>query len=337
MEVLEVRDGFGLDRLALGERPEAEPDSGQIRLRLAAASINYRDLMMVRGEYNPRQPLPLIPCSDGVGVVEAVGPGVARVAAGDRVATLFNQRWFAGTPDRAALRATLGGPLPGTLTERMILDAEGVTRVPEHLSNVEAASLPCAGVTAWNAVVGLGRVKAGDTVLVQGTGGVAVFALQFAQLSGARTIVLSGSDEKLEMAQRLGAWETVNYRVHPEWGREVVQRNGGEGVDIVVDVGGAGTLEQSLRAVRPGGQVAVIGVLSGGLAQVDLAQILMRQVRLQGVFVGHRESFEAMNRAIAVHRLRPAVGRVLPWREARAALELMAAGKHFGKIALTFD
>ena len=301
---------------------------------MLAASPNYRDLLMVLGQYNPKQPLPLIPGSDGVGQVVARGQGVERVQVGDRVAPIFAQRWISGRPTTEALRSTLGGPLDGTLTEYLALQESGVVHVPRHLSDEEAATLPCAGLTAWNALVTHGDVKPGDTVLVQGTGGVSIFALQFALLLGARVIVTSSSDEKLERARTLGAWETINYRSLPNWGREARRLADDRGVDLVVEVGGAGTLAQSLAAVRPGGRISLIGVLAGGAAEINIIPILMRQIRVQGILVGHRESFEAMNRAIEIHRLRPAVSRVFPLDETRAALQHLAAGEHFGKIAI---
>ncbi len=336
MKVFEIQDAFGLDHLSLTERPTPSPGPGQVLVRMGAASLNYRDLLMVRGHYNPRQPLPLVPCSDGAGTVVAVGEGVTRVQEGDRVATVFAQTWISGEPAPDKLRSTLGGPLDGTLAEFMVLDAEGVVSVPEALSDEEAATLPCAALTAWSALVTQGEVKAGDTVLVQGTGGVSIFALQFALLLGAQVIVTSSRDEKLERARQLGAHETINYRSEVEWGTKVLDLTGGRGVDHVVEVGGAGTLEQSLKAVRFGGTLSVIGVLSGVSSSLNILPILMKNVRLQGILVGHREGFEAMNRAIAVNRLRPVVDRVFPLDEAPQALELMAQGGHFGKICLNF-
>jgi NADPH:quinone reductase-like Zn-dependent oxidoreductase len=334
MRVVEIRDRFGLEQLTVTQRPDPRPGPGEVLLRVKAASLNYRDLLTVRGHYNPKQPLPLIPCSDGVGEVDAVGEGVTRVKPGDRVATLFAQGWISGEPTRAKLRSTLGGPLDGTLAERMVLDAEGVVRVPGHLSDEEAATLPCAALTAWSALAVHGSVKAGNTVLVQGTGGVAIFALQLARLLGARVIVTSSDDRKLERARELGAWETINYRNTPDWGRSAMKLTGGEGVDLVVDVGGAQTLPQSLAAVRFGGQISLIGVLTGTVSELNVIPMLMQQVRLQGLLVGHREGFETMNRAIEAHRMRPVVDRVFALDQAREALATMAAGEHFGKICI---
>ncbi len=335
MRAVEIRGAFGLDHLDLVDRPEpAGPGPGQVLLALRAAALNYRDLLMVRGLYDRRQPLPLVPCSDGVGEVIAIGEGVTRVAVGDRVCPLFAQRWIAGRPTRERVRSTLGGPLDGTLAERMVLSEEGVVRVPEHLTDAEAAALPCAALTAWNALVTEGRLAAGETVLLQGTGGVSLFALQLARLAGARAIVTSSSDEKLERARALGAEAGINYRQTPEWGARAKELTGGVGVDHVVEVGGAATLAQSLRAVRMGGTVSLIGNLSGADAQVALTAIFMQRVRLQGILVGDRESFEAMNRALAAARLRPIVDRTFALAEARAAFDHLAAGQAFGKVAV---
>jgi NADPH:quinone reductase-like Zn-dependent oxidoreductase len=333
MRVWEIRQ-FGPDGLVLGERPDPEPGPGQARVRIRAVSINYRDWLMLTGEYNPRQQLPLVPCSDGAGEVEAVGAGVTRVKPGDRVMSLFSQTWLAGPPTREKLAATLGGPLDGTLAERVVLSADGLVPTPPHLSDVEAATLPCAGVTAWNALVTQGSIAPGDVVVVQGTGGVSIFALQIGVLAGARVIVTSSSDAKLERARRIGAWQTINYRTTPDWDRAVRDLTDRRGADHIVEVGGAGTLARSLRAVRVGGTISVIGVLAGRTAEVMLTPILMQNLRLQGVIVGSRETFEALARAAAHHALRPVVDRVFGFEEAREALAWLAAGRHFGKVCI---
>ena len=334
MRVVEIQESFGLDRLAVAERPRPEPAPGQVVLRMRAASLNARDLMTVRGHYNPKQPLPLIPCSDGVGEVVGVGEGVDRVRPGDRVAATFAQGWISGEPTWEMLRSTLGGPLDGTLAEFMALDAEAVVRVPEHLTDEEAATLPCAGLTAWSALVTHGQIGRDDTVLVQGTGGVSIFALQFAKLHGAHVTLLSSRDDKLERARALGADVTINYRTTPKWGAEVRDLYDGEGADHVVEVGGEGTLPQSLRGIRTGGTISLIGVLSGPALNVPLGPVVTRQIRLQGVTVGNRDGFEAMARAIGQHRLAPAVDRVFAFEELHQAFEHLASGAHFGKICL---
>ena len=334
MKIYAIQEAFGVDNLQLAERNAPTPARGEVRLKMKAASLNYRDYLMVAGKYNPKQPLPLIPCSDGVGVVDEVGPEVDRVRPGDRVATLFAPTWMGGRPDHQRIRTTLGGPLDGTLAEYMVLSQDAVVPVPDHLSDVEAATLPCAALTAWTALVTQGDVKAGDTVLVQGTGGVSLFALQFAKLLGARVIITSSKDEKLQKARELGAWETINYVDDETWGRTAKNLTGGVGVDHVVEVGGAGTLPQSCAAVRIGGAISLIGILAGTKAEMQLTPILMQNVRIQGIFVGHRESFEAMNRAISLHKMKPVVDRVFPFEETREAFFYLSAARHMGKICI---
>lgn len=329
-----VREAFGLDNLRLTQQPEPEPGPGQLRVRVHAASLNYRDLLMVQGHYNPRQPLPLVPASDGVGIIDAVGTGVDSARIGDRVAGLFAQGWLDGGPAQHSARATLGGPLPGMLREWAVLDESGVASVPEFLTDVQAATLPCAALTAWSALVTLGGIRPGDTVLVQGSGGVSSFALDFAVAAGARVIATSRSAEKADALADRGAWKTVVTTGDPKWGKTVRGLTGGRGVDLVVEVGGAGTLGQSLRAVRLGGTIAMIGVLAGGRAQVDMTPVLMGQVRVQGVLVGHKAGFEAMCRCIEQHRLQPRVDSVYPLEQTRAAFDHLASGTQRGKICI---
>jgi len=336
MKSVVVSGGFGLDRLAVVDVEAPVAGRGQVVLRMLAASVNYRDLLMVTGRYNPRQPLPLVPLSDGVGEVVEVGEGVDESWLGRRVCPIFVQGWHSGEPTRDKLKTTLGGPLDGVLRVLMAVPVASVVEVPAHLTDVEAASLPCAAVTAWSALVEQGGVRAGDVVLVQGTGGVSMFALQFARMHGARVIVTSSRDEKLERAVGLGAEAGINYVKEPRWGRAAAKLAGGEGVDHVVEVGGAGTLAESLAAVRVGGHLSMIGVLSGTAERLDLIPILMRNVRVQGVLVGHREGFERMVRAIGAHGMRPVVDRVFGWTEVGEALAYLGAGGHFGKVCVRF-
>jgi len=326
--------GFAIERLALVERPDPVAGPGQVVVAVRAASLNYRDLMMVQGRYNPKQPLPLIPLSDGVGEVVEVGEGVTRVAPGDRVVGAFAQGWVSGPAPREASRTTLGGPRDGMLAERVLLDEAGVVKVPGSIDDRAAATLPCAGVTAWNAVFGVGRVRPGDSVLVLGTGGVSLFALQLARLAGARVVVTSSSDARLEHARELGAWETVNYRSEPEWDRRVRELTGGAGVDLVVEVGGAGTLARSLAALRPGGAAAVIGVLAGHASELDLRPVLMRRLRLEGVMVGSRADLEALVSAVDQSGLRPWVDRELRFEEAPEAFRVLENALHSGKLVI---
>jgi NADPH:quinone reductase-like Zn-dependent oxidoreductase len=336
MRVFQIQDGFGLEKLVLAERPEPIPGPWEVVFKLRAVTLNYRDLLMVKGLYNPRQPLPLIPLSDGVGEVTAVGEAVTRARIGERIAGNFSQKWISGEPNRTKLSASLGGPIDGMLAEYRVLHEDGVVKVPAHLSDEEAATLPCAALTAWNALVTTGNTKAGDVILLQGTGGVSLFALQFAKMAGARVIITSSSDDKLARAVELGADHTINYRTVADWDKKTKELTDGAGADHIVEVGGAGTFNKSLKAIRIGGTISLIGNLSGNATDVNLISILMQNIRVQGMLVGHREAFEAMNRAIALHRMHPVVDRVFRFEEAPKAFEHMAAGAHFGKICIKF-
>jgi NADPH:quinone reductase-like Zn-dependent oxidoreductase len=334
MKTWELTDGFGFDKLRLVDRPEPTPAHGQVLVRMKAWSLNYRDLMVAKGQYNPRLRLPFVPLSDGVGDVTALGSGVDRVKVGERVAGCFMQGWIDGEPSEAKGKTSLGGAIAGVAAEYVVFSAEGVTPVPAHLSDEEAATLPCAAVTAWHAVVAEGQIKAGDTILVQGTGGVSMFALQFAKMHGAQVIATSGSDEKIARLARFGPTAVINYKQTPEWG-DKIREISGSGVDHIVEVGGAGTLGQSFRAVRMGGRIYLIGVLSGGnKAEVNPIPVLMKNLRVQGIYVGSRSMFEAMNRAIAAHQMRPVVDRVFGFGELPAAMEHQASGQHFGKVCV---
>ena len=324
---------FGLDELKLSERPDPHPGFGQVLVKVRAVSLNFRDLMVVKGQYNPKLKMPMVPCSDGAGEVIAVGEGVTRVKTGDRVCGIFMQGWLGGEVNEAVARTAMGGAIDGMLAESVVLSQEGVVPIPEHLDFQQAATLPCTGVTAWHALVTEGRIKAGDTVLTLGTGGVSTFALQFAVANGARVIATSSSEEKLARTKSMGAWQTINYKTTPDWEERVRKLTGG-GVDHVVEVGGSGTLMKSLRAVRMGGTVSVIGALSGGSGELSPVPILMKSVRVQGIYVGSREMFEAMNRAIVAHRIVPVVDRVFAFEEARDAMRYMASGTHFGKVVI---
>jgi len=336
MRAFEIQNKFGLDSLTQVERPDPTAAPYHAVIKVRAASLNYRDLLTIEGKYNPRLPLPLVPLSDGVGEVIAVGDGVTRVKMGDRVAANFSQKWLGGEPARAKLGASLGGPLDGMLTQYRALNEEGLVHVPDHLTDEEAATLPCAAVTAWNSLINMGELSAGETVLVQGTGGVSIFALQFAKISGARVIVTSSSDEKLERAKKLGADFGVNYTTTPDWDKRAKEITGGIGVDHIIEVGGAGTFGKSLRAIKIGGHIGMIGNLAGNATEVNLVLILMQNLRIQGVMVGSRDTFESMNRAIALHEMRPVIDRVFAFDEARQAFEHMKSGSHFGKICIKF-
>jgi NADPH:quinone reductase-like Zn-dependent oxidoreductase len=333
MKVFEIQGGFGLDHLRPAERPQPRPGHGEVLLQMRAVSLNYRDLLVVKGAYNPRMKLPRIPVSDGVGTVAEVGPGVTAVKVGQRVAGLFMPAWREGELNDARARSALGGSVDGLLAECAVLPETGVIAVPEHLSDEEAATLPCAALTAWNALFVAGTVQPGESVLVQGTGGVSLFALQLARLAGARVILTSSSADKIQKAHALGAHETINYKSTPEWGDRVRELTAGRGVDHVVEVGGAGTLPQSLRAVRTGGHVALIGILTGA-GECNPVPILMKNIRVTGIFVGSGAMFEKMNAAIALHQLRPVVDRVFPFDQSAEALRYMESAAHFGKIVI---
>lgn len=333
MKAYEIQQSFGLDSLRQVDRADPRPGAGQVLLRLKAWSLNYRDLLLIKGQYNPRLKLPMIPLSDGVGEVVEVGAGVTRVKVGERVAGAFMPGWVEGPLTDAKARTALGGGPDGLLAEYAVLPAEGVVPVPAHLSDEEAATLPCAAVTAWNALVTSGGIKAGDTVLIQGTGGVSLFALQFARLMGAAVLATSSSDAKLARVMQMGTRDGINYKTNPDWEKKVIELTGSTGVDHVVEVGGAGTLPRSLKAVRIGGTISLIGILSG-VGEFNPLLVLMKAVRVQGIYVGSREMFEAMNRAISLHRLKPIVDRVFPFAEARLALQYMESASHFGKIAI---
>ncbi len=334
MRAYELRPVQSLDSLTLVERPDPKPGPGQVLIAPRAWSLNYRDLNVARGAYGGPPPAGRIPLSDGAGEVVGVGAGVTRVKPGDRVAGCFMQGWLAGAPGAEVAATALGGAVDGMLAERVVLSEQGVVKVPEHLSDEEAATLPCAAVTAWNALVREARVKAGDVVVLLGTGGVSLFGLQFAKLHGARCIITSSSDDKLALARELGADELINYKRRPDWDKAVLELTDGRGADAVVEVGGAGTLEKSLAAVRFAGIVTLIGVLTGTAGPIPTAAISRRHLRVQGIYVGSREMFEEMNRAIARHRLRPRIDRSFAFEDARAAYEHLVSATHSGKVVI---
>ena len=326
---------LGLENLTLVECDEPKPAPCEVVVKFHAASLNYRDVLFAEGLYNPRPNLPAVPLSDGAGEVTAVGEGVTKWQAGDRVCPAFFQGWIEGPRTAEKTRSALGaGEMDGVLREFGAFHEEGLVRIPAALSYEEAATLPCAAVTAWHALVDIGKIKAGDTVLTLGTGGVSIFAVQFAKLHGARVIATSSSDEKLARARALGADETINYRNTPDWDKEVLRLTDGVGADMVVEVGGAGTLAKSVHATRVGGLVALIGVLASG-GGLDPMRVLMKSIHLQGIFVGSRRMFEEMNRAITVNRLKPVIDKTFAFDQAREALESMTTASHFGKIVIT--
>jgi len=335
MKVYEVEKGSkSLDGLRRAERPEPKPDWHQVLIRVRATSINYRDQAVVNGTYFAPVERPTIPLSDGAGEVVAVGEGVKKFKVGDRVAGTFFQVWTDGP--RAKYYPALGVPLDGMLAEYVALHEDGVVAIPPALSFEEAATLPCAGVTAWNALMVAGTaIQAGNTVLCLGTGGVSKHALQFAHAAGARVIITSSSDEKLARARKLGAWEGINYKTHPEWQKEVQRLTGGRGVDCVVEVGGIGTLARSYESLAFGGKITLIGFLAGPTGEQNPYSIMMKGGSVQGIGVGSTAMFEAMNRAIEVNGIKPVVDKVFPFDQAVEAFRVFGAGDFFGKVVIT--
>ncbi|MBB5345658.1 zinc-dependent alcohol dehydrogenase family protein [Tunturibacter empetritectus] len=331
---------FGIDYLRQIDLPTPQTTPGTVLIKVHAVSLNYRDLMMVKGLYNPKMALPRIPCSDGAGEVVATGEGVTRVKAGDRVCGIFMQRWLDGPLTADKSKVALGGDVDGMLTEYALLDQEGVVRFPEHLTYEEAATLPCAGVTAWNALHHAGDpanpTHPEETVVIQGTGGVSIFALQFAKLLGARVLGTSSSEEKLSRARNLGLDEGCNYKLRPDWSKWVTETTANIGADRILEVGGGGTFGQSLRAARVGGTIAQIGVLSGAATSdpVALTPILHKQLRVQGIYVGSRAMFEQMNDAISKASLHPVIDKVFDFSHAAEAFAHMESASHFGKIVI---
>ncbi|BDI29824.1 NADPH:quinone oxidoreductase [Capsulimonas corticalis] len=334
MKVYELKNAQGLEALTRTERETPQPGYGQVLVKMRAASLNYRDILVAEGNYGPGASDGLVPLSDGAGEVVAVGEGVTRARVGDRVAGIFMQTYLDGGMTREKSRSALGGAIPGVLAEYVAFSEDGVVQIPDYLSYEEAATLPCAAVTAWQALVYVGGVKPGDTILLQGTGGVSLFALQFAKLSGARVIITSSSDEKLERAKTFGADLTINYRTEPDWDKRVLELTHGYGVDNIVEVGGAGTLNRSLNAVRYGGVVTLVGVLSGAAGEIKTGLMLGKNIRVQGIYVGSRLMFESMNAAMAQSAVHPVIDKIFEFREVREAYEYLKTARHFGKVVI---
>jgi NADPH:quinone reductase-like Zn-dependent oxidoreductase len=325
----------GLEHLTLEERPDPTPEPNEVLVRIKAASLNYRDLMVATGRYSRVAKYPLIPLSDGAGEIAAIGSRVRAWRVGDRITTSFFADWVDGpeTPERAA--TALGGAIDGVLAEAIVLPERGVVRTPEHMSDIEAATLPCAALTAWHALFeGVDPLRPGQTVLLEGTGGVSVFGLQLAKLAGARVIITSSRDEKLARARSLGADETINYKSEVDWQNRTREMTGGRGVDHVLEVGGKDTLGRALASLCFGGQLHLIGGVSGSSTELPLGPMARTNARVRRIFVGSVSMFEAMNRALSLHRVRPVVDRSFRFDEARAAFDYLQSASHFGKIVL---
>lgn len=333
----------GIDALSIIDKPTPEPGPGEVLVKVGAASLNYRDLLIAKGGYRSRQKQEfLIPLSDGAGTVADIGDGVTEFSVGDRVTGCFFQDWPAGRATDHAMESDSGRASDGFLQEYRICPVGGLVRTPDQLSDAEAATLSCAGLTAWSAVVRHGQVQPGDVILTQGTGGVSLFALQFAKLAGASVIITSSSDEKLDKARELGADFGINYVDTPDWG--VVARDiaydltGGDGVDNVIELGGTKTMKQSLIAGRPGGTLSLIGVLSGATTgNVLLPFIVSRDVRLQGVTVGPREDMARMCQAVGQSKIRPVVDKIFDFTDSADAYRHLESGAHFGKVCIQID
>jgi NADPH:quinone reductase-like Zn-dependent oxidoreductase len=332
-KLYELSGGFGIENLELVERKQPEPSANQIVVKIAAVSLNYRDLMVTTGLYDPRLQLPMTPCSDGAGEVVAIGKDVIDWKVGDKVTGTFFQGWVDGEATDSKCSKSLGHSYGGVLAQYAVFEQEGAIRIPKGFTYEEAACLPCAALTAWNALTSDPKLEPGKRVLIQGSGGVSIFALQFAKTMELKIIATSGSDEKLKRLKQLGASHGINYKAVPEWGKEVRKLSGGEGVHHVVEVGGAGTFMQSLDAVRRGGQISLIGVLAGA-GTIDPRKILMKGVRVQGIYVGSRKMFEDMNKAIERKGIKPVIDKVFKFEEAPDALRYMQSGNHFGKIVI---
>lgn len=339
MKAYQISKPDKLYEMNLNEILEPEVGSYDVLINMKAWSLNYRDLSMLRGGYYRNDKVktnpPLIPLSDGAGEVVAVGDAVTRFKKGDRVAGIFFQTWISGDLTDEQISSALGGAIDGMLAEKVVLNENGLVKIPDNLNYQEASTLPCAAVTAWQAL-SIDQVKPGDVVLILGTGGVSIFALQFAKAAGAKTIITSSSDEKLEMAKGLGADLTVNYKEFPDWEKEVLKLTDGEGVDNVIEVGGPGTLEKSIASTKVSGRISLIGVLSGQPEQnPSPMMIMLKRLTLQGIYVGSRDMFESMNKAIEVNGIKPVIGKTFEFQDVASAFEYLKKGLHFGKVVIS--
>ena len=330
-----VRDGDGHGyKLELTDATVRSPADHEVLIRVRATSLNRRDVFVMKGQYPVGSRDSIVPLSDGAGEIVAIGHGVTRFRVGDRVAGMFFQNWLSGRPPEKVASGALGGSLDGMLTHYATLSEEGVVHLPKSLSFEEGATLPCVGVTAWNGLFTRGRIQPGDYVLLEGTGGVSTFGLQLALAAGARPIITSSSDAKLEHAKALGAFGTVNYKTTPDWEKPVLALTGGVGVQEVLEVGGKDTLPHALASIAPGGDIALIGGLGGFGGNIPALQLLDRNVNVSGIYVGSRENFEALNAFIDQHKVKPVIDKVFEFEDAPAAYELMESDQFLGKIVI---
>ncbi|WP_419799011.1 MAG: zinc-dependent alcohol dehydrogenase family protein [Terasakiella sp.] len=336
MKAWQIEKTFGLENLNLIDLPAPKLNPGQVLVKMTAASLNYRDLVTVAGAYGKTVKTPLIPCSDGAGYVVECGPNANRFEVGARVCPIFFPDWMDGPARPSVIPQALGGAYDGTLSEYMVVSENACIPIPDYLSDIEAASLPCAAVTAWSALFEQSALSSSDCVVIQGTGGVALFALLFAKAAGAQVLITSSSDKKLERAKELGADYTVNYYDHPVW-RQQVKKIWSEGADHIIELGGAQTLEQSIRATRIGGHISLIGVLTGAnTSSIPLPMILMRNIRIQGVTVGSKTAFERMTAFMEKHNIKPVIDQTFNFKEVPSAFKYLESGQHFGKVCVEF-
>ncbi len=327
---------FSIQSLKLVELPEPKIQKpNEVKVCFKAQSLNFRDYLMITGLYNPKQKLPLIPLSDGAGEVIEVGKEVTRFQKGDRVSPIFIQNWISGEIPSDALKKSLGGPLNGTLCEYLIFPDSGLVMIPKNMSFIEASTLPCAALTAYNALVTHARLKRDDQVLIIGSGGVSIFAIQIAKALGAHVITVTSQENKIEMLHDLGADNLIHSKAYPHWHKEVLRLTEKRGVDVVVEIGGGGTLEKSILSTRRGGHISLIGVLAGGAVNMNLLPIIMRHLCLQGILVGSKAQFDLMNSFFEKTKIKPAIHKVFSFEESVHALEYLKAGNHVGKICIS--
>ena len=331
MKAVEIQS-FGIENLSIVEKDIPTPKRGEVLVKIHAVSLNYRDYLTIEGKYNPNYKLPLVPCSDSSGEIIALGEDVIKWKTGDKVMGVFAPDWVSGTTNTQSIRNTLGGPNPGTLQQYRVFSETGVIPLPSNLTYIEGSTLPCAALTAWSALTEFGKTQPGDIILTQGSGGVSIFAIQLASLFGAKVIAISGSEEKEEKLKQLGVSTVINYKKNPKWGKEIKSLTGG--VDHVIDVGGSETLEESIKTLKPFGQISLIGILGGSMANINLLPILMQNIKIQGILVGSKSAFESMSRAIEINNLRPIINHVFSFSEHREAIRSLKSGSQFGKICI---
>ncbi len=337
MRAYQVQTANGVEDIKLIDQETPTIAADEVLVKMKACSLNFRDLLIPLGGYVRNDVRPIIPISDGAGEVVAIGDAVNNIQVGARVAGNFFQEWIDGSMNDAGLHSALGGSINGVLADYFVLKANAAVAIPEHLSFEEASTLPCAAVTAWHALVAQGNLQAGETILLLGTGGVSIFALQFAKAMGANVIITSSSDEKLERAKSMGADYTINYVNHPDWEQEVLNLTDGKGVDNVLEVGGVGTFEKSIASTKVNGTVSMIGLLTGAEGAAFNLSVVFNLLRVQGIYVGSVEMFTAMNKLISEQNIKPVIDKTFTFNDSLAAYQYLASAKHFGKVVITND